>query len=477
MTPPRPAARTADRPLLLGLAAAVLFFALAGLAALFSTRALARGAGGVSRAHERLAALDEVVSTLTDAETAQRRYLLTGAERDLNPYALAAAQVGRRLDEAERLAAGDPELRGRVGALRGPAEAKLAELAETIGVRRAQGFDAARRAVETDRGQAAMDALRAGVRELQYGEWRALEVRRAELTVSFGVAAARDLATSLVGVLLAAAAATLAARSARARRRREWLREGEAGLDRVMLGEQSASDLGRAVLGYFADTLGAQAGAFFVRDGAGFRRVAGYGLPSGGAPESFAPGEGLLGQSALDARAFHLAAPPEGYLAIGSGLGRGTPRHLAIVPALSDGAANAVFELGFVAEPDPAAAELLGAVAGAVGLAVGAAAYRAHLQRLLEETRHQAAELQTQGEELRVSNEELEEQGRVLKESHHRLEQQQAELEQTNVQLEEQTQELAAQRDGLAAERRGTRGPGARTRAGEPGTSPTSWPT
>ncbi len=449
MTPPS-GARADDRPLLLGLAASVLFFAASGSAAYLDTRALARGAGEVARSHERLAALEEVVSTLKDAETAQRRYLITGAERDLEPYDLAAARVGERLAQAERLAAGDPELRGRVGALRGPAEAKLAELAGAIGVRRAQGFDAARRVVETGRGQAAMDALRAGVRELRAAEQRALEARQAELDRSFGVAVARDLVTSLVGVLLAAAAAAVAARSARARRRREWLRAGEAGLDRAMLGERSSGDLGRAVLGYFADTLGARAGAFFVREGVGFRRVAGYGLPAGGAPESFAPGEGLLGQSALDARAFHLASPPEGYLAVGSGLGRGTPRHLAVVPALSDGAVNAVFELGFLAEPDPAAAELLEAVAGAVGLAVGAAAYRAHLQRLLEETRHQAAELQTQGEELRVSNEELEEQGSALKESYHRLEQQQAELEQTNVQLEEQTQELAAQRDGLA---------------------------
>ena len=103
-----------------------------------------------------------------------------------------------------------------------------------------------------------------------------------------------------------------------------------------------------------------------------------------------------------------------------------------------------------------------------IGNAVRSAAYRAHLQNLLEETQRQSEELQAQSEELRVSNEELEEQGRALKESQVRLENQQAELE---------TDQRATRRTGVvprdATRRLGPRhdvapGPEARTRTGQP---------
>lgn len=140
---------------------------------------------------------------------------------------------------------------------------------------------------------------------------------------------------------------------------------------------------------------------------------------------------------------------PEGYLSVGSAFGRDKPRHLLIVPAIADGAVNAVIELGFLQPVDDQAFELLNQSAAAIGIALRSARYRTQLQDALEETQRQSEELQVQAEELRVSNEELEEQGRALKESQVRLEQQQVELEQTNSQLEEQAQTLEAQRDDL----------------------------
>ncbi len=160
-------------------------------------------------------------------------------------------------------------------------------------------------------------------------------------------------------------------------------------------------------------------------------------------------GDGLLGQAAKDGRTFLVRDVPDGYLTVASALGRGAPRHLAIVPGTTDGAVNAVFELGFVHPLGESVAELLGRVAESVGVAVRSASYRAHLQNLLEETQRQGEELQAQSEELRVSNEELEEQSRALKESQGRLEEQQAELEQSNAQLEGQTSLLEAQRDDV----------------------------
>ena len=233
-------------------------------------------------------------------------------------------------------------------------------------------------------------------------------------------------------------------------RRQQWLQSGQARLGEKLAGNQTPEELGRNVVGFLAEYLEAQAGVVYVEHEGAYRRPATYAVPEGSVPERFRAGEGRVGQAVRDARAFHVREVPEGYLSVSSALGKSTPRHLLIAPAAVDGVVNAVVELGFVHPVYSADQELLERIGEPVAMAVRAAAYRARLQALLEETQRQAEELQAQGEELRVSNEELEEQSRALKESQARLELQQAELEQSNAQLEEQTSILETQKDDLS---------------------------
>ncbi|MES2604926.1 MAG: response regulator [Pseudomonadota bacterium] len=232
-------------------------------------------------------------------------------------------------------------------------------------------------------------------------------------------------------------------------RREEWLQTGQTRLSEVMQGDQDITVLGANVLRFFADYLGAVAGALFVQHGNGYHRTAIHGASADGVPMHFSLGEGLLGQVAKDRQTVLLNEVPDSYLTTSCAFGKGNPKHLILFPVTADKVTNAVLELGFVQDLDEATLEFLARIAEAIGVAIRSANYRLHLQNLLEETQRQAEELQAQSEELRVSNEELEEQSRALQESQARLEQQQAELEQTNAQLEEQTQLLEVQRDEL----------------------------
>lgn len=234
-------------------------------------------------------------------------------------------------------------------------------------------------------------------------------------------------------------------------RRQEWLQSGQTQLSARMGGEQQLPELGENVLRFLSEYLDAHAGVSFIEEGGSFRRFATYAVPVPGIIlERFGSGDSLLGQAVKDRRTFLVRDVPEGYLAIGSGLGQSLPRHLIISPVTVDGAVNAVLELGFLHPVYESDVELLDRVSQSIGVALRSSKYRTRQQELLEETQRQSEELQTQGEELRVSNEELAEQGRALKESQTRLELQQAELEQTNAQLEEQTQLLETQKDDLS---------------------------
>jgi signal transduction histidine kinase/CheY-like chemotaxis protein/CHASE3 domain sensor protein len=444
--------RSGTDPLIwLGLVAAILFFVATGAIAYLNFQTLKTDSALLVRSEEALTALDDVLSTVKDAETGQRGYLLTGNESYLGPYNAAIEQIVPRLEALRRLTLDNPAQQDRLGALKQSVDAKLAELKQTIDLRQSAGQASALAIVQSDRGKQVMDEIRAEVSTMQREEIGLREARLAEMTEAYWRAIASGIISSLLGLGLTGVVGFLIFRAEAARRRADWLQTGRVGLSKAMLGDQPINQLGDNILGYLCRYLDAHAGAAFSREGSGpYRRISTYGVPANTKIlDHFVGGEGLLGQAAVEGRPILVRDVPDGYLATGSSFGESKPRHLVIAPAVVDGSTNAVLEFGFIHPLKEDALSLLEQMSDGIGIAVRSANFRAELQNFLEETQRQAEELQAQGEELRVSNEELEEQGRALKESQSRLELQQAELEQTNSQLEEQAQQLENQRDDL----------------------------
>jgi signal transduction histidine kinase/CheY-like chemotaxis protein/CHASE3 domain sensor protein len=440
-----------DRLVWLGLAVAVFFFLATGAIAYFNFQTLKQDSALLVRADEALTALEDILSTVKDAETGQRGYLLTGKDSYLDPYNTAVQEIGPRFDALRRLIIDNAGQQDRLGVLKQRIDAKLAELKQTIDLRQNQGQAAALAVVQTDRGKQDMDAIRDQVSAMERDEIDLRAQRLAEMADAYWRAIVGGIVSSFLGIGLTGVVGFLVFRAEAARRQEDWLQAGRVGLSNAMLGDQPTEQLGDNILGYLCKYLDAHAGAIFIRDSHGsYHRVSTYGVPADAQiPDHFERGAGLLGQAAVEGRSFLVRDVPEGYLAIGSAFGEGKPRHLVISPANVDGSTNAVLELGFIHPLNADALSLLEQMSDAIGIAVRSANYRVELQNFLEETQRQAEELQAQGEELRVSNEELEEQSRALKESQSRLELQQAELEQTNSQLEEQAQLLEGQRDDL----------------------------
>ncbi|HEX7871379.1 MAG TPA: response regulator [Sphingobium sp.] len=434
----------------LGLALGIAFFLVSGAIAYLNIQSLRDSDEAIRHTHTVLIALDDLLSTAQDAETGQRGYLLTGNDSYLAPYKSAVAGLTSRLKSVGSLTGDNPTQQANIATLQRHVDAKLAELAETIALRRSKGVAAALAVVTTDRGKIEMDSIRTQLDAMAQEELRLRKVRMEEMANASRAAISSGIVSSLLGAALTVAIYILLQRNGRARARQQWLQAGQLGLSAAMQGDKSVEDLGDAILTFLSRYLGFQGGALFKGEGGLFQRAATIGVPPDASlPTNFAMKEGLLGQVAVEGRPMVLHDVPEGYVTIGSALGRDKPRHLVIVPAKADEVVNAVMELGFFYPVDEATLDLLDQASASIGIALRSARFRARLQDALEETQRQSGELQAQSEELRVSNEELEEQGRALKESQVRLEQQQVELEQTNSQLEEQAQTLENQRDEL----------------------------
>jgi diguanylate cyclase (GGDEF)-like protein len=164
--------------------------------------------------------LDDILTSVRDAETAQRGFIVTGNDAFLEPYEQARRTLPGALHEAKEKTRTDAE-RATVWRISRLVDLKLAELDETIQLRRHAGFEAAERVVSSLRGKLYMDDLRRIVTAEQVRSKARRDALRADLLArsekSFYVSVAATAANILVlGILLLVVTRVLRARRAAA---------------------------------------------------------------------------------------------------------------------------------------------------------------------------------------------------------------------------------------------------------------------
>ncbi|WP_059003229.1 response regulator [Pseudomonas syringae] len=400
-----------------------------------------------------------------DMETGMRGFLLTGDQHFLDPYEIAKPLLVAELNGLQDLVQDNPTQQDRFRRLFTMQQEWNAFAQEMIDLRRNNGdFQTP---VLAGRGKRITDQIRTEYEQAVEMEQQLRLTRNAEVTRSTVISVTLYLIFVIVvsGILAyigrrdllslsATYSANLRLQEVNAERLQKvaWLRNGQSELAEQVLGQLTLNMLGRNILQFLTQYLGASVAAVYIRqDHGGFTRVASYGFSreQEQQDQTIHSDEGVVGQAASQDRIITLDELPENYFKVASGLGEGSPRSVMVVPLSNDDQVNGVVELGFLRPLTEQDVEFLELVSDNIGTSIEAARYRQRLQEVLAETQQLNEELQVQQEELRTANEELEEQSRILKESQAHLETQQAELEQTNEQLAEQSQALADQRDAL----------------------------
>ncbi len=163
-----------------GFAIGVLFLVVIGGVAYVNTAELTELRQEVMHTHEVLAALQGVLARFLDAETGQRGYLMTGEESYLEPYRRAVLAIDGAIRNVADLTRDNAQEQRRLESLKPLSSEKLAELDETIKVRKEKGLEAALAIVKTDRGRKAMDEIRRVVGEMSSEEQQLLRNRDAQ---------------------------------------------------------------------------------------------------------------------------------------------------------------------------------------------------------------------------------------------------------------------------------------------------------
>jgi PAS domain S-box-containing protein len=133
------------------------------------------GAALADQVHSSQLATQRLFSTVQDAETGQRGYLLTNDRSYLPPFDAARTRVAVDLAQIEVTPYASPTRAGRIRRVRELVREKMDELGRTVALQRSGNAEAAQAIVRSNLGKQQMDAIRAEVEALQSEDQARLE--------------------------------------------------------------------------------------------------------------------------------------------------------------------------------------------------------------------------------------------------------------------------------------------------------------
>ena len=179
--------------------------------------------------------IDGLLASLLDAETGQRGFLLTGEERYLEPYNRAVREIPAERSAVSRLLATRSGQSANAARLNALTTDKLAELRETIEVRRTRGLAPSLSIVLSDRGKPTMDEVRAIAGQIRGSETSIQSKAFTEGEAAAGTALLATIAGSVLLFLLTFGLEPFASPEPQAWRRSWFSRYGAAVLAVVVV--------------------------------------------------------------------------------------------------------------------------------------------------------------------------------------------------------------------------------------------------
>ena len=139
-----------------------------------STRDIASASNRVALTQKTLLEINQLRSSILDAETGQRGYILTGLDSYLEPYNEAAALLDGQFDRLRVRFADSPAQAAAVARIGTLLDEKNTEMQRTIDLRRTEDVGPALHLIDSGKGLRTMNALREELSNLEQSEFTAL---------------------------------------------------------------------------------------------------------------------------------------------------------------------------------------------------------------------------------------------------------------------------------------------------------------
>jgi PAS domain S-box-containing protein len=194
-----PELASAERKVRLGFGIALTCLAVVGVVSYLSVVRLNENAAWVEHTHEVLGRLELLLAAVTDSETAERGYVITGDETYLEPYRESAAIVRSQARRLRELTADNPAQQQRLDSVVPLATHRLANLRTVIELRKNQGFVAAQDEILTGKGKQFHDRIRGLIDQMKGVETSLLKERERQTNRSSTIAQAVIIGGGVLG--------------------------------------------------------------------------------------------------------------------------------------------------------------------------------------------------------------------------------------------------------------------------------------
>ncbi|WP_426172932.1 response regulator [Massilia sp. TWR1-2-2] len=221
----------------------------------------------------------------------------------------------------------------------------------------------------------------------------------------------------------------------------DWLKTNLARFTRLLQGQRDLQAVTKLILSELAPLVSAHHGVFYMMDSqeidARLRMIASYGYRSSRKlATSFLPGEGLVGQCAVEKTRIWLTDVPRDYIVVSSGLGAAPPTNIVVLPILFEQQVKAVIEIASLDRFTETHLSFLDQLMESIGVVLNTIEANSRTESLLTQSQSLAQELQQ-------TNQELAEKARLLSEQNIEVERKNREVEQAKLALEEKATQLA----------------------------------
>lgn len=228
---------------------------------------------------------------------------------------------------------------------------------------------------------------------------------------------------------------------------RAWANEGLAKFMNVLRQRGSTTQLADEIMRFIIKYLEVNQGALYLSEGEGadtfLEMKACYAYERKRyIQHRVNPGEGLVGQAALEKETLYLKDIPRNYIKITSGLGEALPGNLAIVPLMNDGFVVGVLEIASFQSLTRHQLTFLEKAGESIASVLVARQAADKLQHLVDAMQHQAALLKEQDATMRRNLEQLAASEEEMKRA-------KVNAERLLVESQEQTQRLVTQEEEL----------------------------
>jgi methyl-accepting chemotaxis protein len=204
---------TFGRKLAAGFLIAGLALVVVGVSGYQNAGRLVEHSRMVAHTHAVRAEVAATLAALTEAESAQRELVITGAEGVDGRFSAVHAEINRAVAHVRALTADNPRQQARIQRLTPLIQARIGHLQQLARTRLSEGFEAAQKVVQSAAGRDVMEQIRSVLVEMDQEELALLSQRTTIAEGSSAETRATILWGAVLAVVLVAVVGTLIARA------------------------------------------------------------------------------------------------------------------------------------------------------------------------------------------------------------------------------------------------------------------------